>query len=571
MLVRSTVRRSVDFERISNLPRRRWTAEQMDSCAAWYTSKLRNPGGTMSLRPLQAVALHETASVGGLLGPLRVGAGKTLYSLLAPKVLNAVRPVLLLPAALIEKTKRELGLLMVHWAIPRNIQLQSYEMLSRVSAARFLEIARPDVIIADEAHRLKNHRAGVTRRVARYMHDNPQTRFVAISGTLIKDDISNFAHLARWALKSSAPVPLDEGELMEWSQCLGKQSNPLVQLNPGPLLHLAAPEDIGPADDALDVARKGFRRRLLDTPGVVSSGNEQVSCSLYVRAVDYSVNDATESNFRKLRADWETPDGWALSQAVDIWRHARELALGFHYVWDPRPPEEWLNARRTWAAFVREVIGSSKSLDTELQVSQAHSTAPEWRVWERVRPTFQIQPKAIWHDNSALELCGKWALKDPGIVWVEHAFFGHELSRLTGLQYYGEQGLNASGQPIERADPRQSVIASARANSTGRNLQAWYRNLITSPPAGAPSWEQMIGRTHRDGQAADAVEVDTLLGCREHWEALERATEAARMTELTIGHSQKLLLADVAGWPSEGEIRLRARRSERWTRSENSG
>ncbi len=567
-----TIRRSAEFERIRAIPRRAWTPAQMDECARYYTGKLRTPAGTWTLRPLQAVALHEIATVGGLLGPIRVGGGKTLLSLLAPRLVGAVRPVLLLPAALVDKTRREMGILMAHWAIPRNIQIQSYEMLGRENAANFFQIAHPDFIFADEAHRLKNARAGVTRRVARWMHEHPETRFAAVSGTLLKDDLRDFAHLAGWALKAWAPVPLEKGEISEWADCLAPPKNPMARMEPGPLLSLATPDDAREAmGDTHTLARLGFRRRLRETPGVVASGDEHVACSLLIRGETYDVNATTEANFRTLRTAWETPDGWALSQAVDVWRHARELALGFHYVWDPRPPREWIEARREWAALVREILSSSHTLDTELQVSREYGHTAEFRRWEAVRPTFQIQPRAIWHDPTALDLCAAWMRKGPGIVWVDHAFFGHELSRRTGVPYFGEQGQDVvRGTPIEQADPKGSIIASGRANSTGRNLQAWARNLFTSAPAGAPEWEQRLGRTHRDGQEADEVIADVLFGCREHFEALERALIAARANVQTMGHAQKLLLADIAT-PDEWAIREWARTSYRWRKSAGNG
>lgn len=566
---RAELKATREFQRIREIPRRTWSDEQMAQCAAHYTRLLKTPNGTMSLRPLQAVALHELAQCGGLFGPLRVGLGKTLFSLLAPRMLNSWRPVLLLPASLVEKTKRELRTLMVHWDIPRNIQIQSYEMLGRDSAAKFLERdAQPDFIIADEAHRLKNPKAGVTRRVKRYMEAFPQTRFAAISGTLLKDDIEDFAHLLTWCLKDLAPVPREQGEIQEWAECLGHKVNPLSRIEPGPLLDLARPEDHDP--DPVVVARRAFRRRLRDTPGVVASGNEHVSCSLYVRAIRLSPNPVTEENFRILRSQWETPDGWMLTQAVDVWRHARELALGFHYVWDPRPPETWLEARRQWAKKVRTILSHSKTEDTEFQVAQACEYGwydrTEYDHWRVTKPVFEVNSRPIWHDDTALTYCAKWA-NDPGIVWVDHAFFGRELARRTGMPYYGEQGVDDAGNPIESEKGDRAIIASGRANSTGRNLQMFSRNLITCPPTGAPEWEQRLGRTHRDGQTADTVEVDCLILCRENWEGFVRALEAARASEQLMGHPQKLLLADIDSMPAEHEIREWARTSWRWAKS----
>lgn len=72
---------------------------------------------------------------GGLFGPIPVGEGKTLISLLAPYLLQAQRPVLLLPAMLVEKTHRERAELSKHWHIPLNIRLISIESLGRVNSA----------------------------------------------------------------------------------------------------------------------------------------------------------------------------------------------------------------------------------------------------------------------------------------------------------------------------------------------------------------------------------------------------------------------------------------------------
>ena len=90
----------------------------------------------MRLRPVQALAIHAALTVGGLFGPMRVGAGKTLTSLLIPYVLDAKRPILLLPAHLIEKTKIEMAVLEKHWILPRNLRMVSYQALGREGEAR---------------------------------------------------------------------------------------------------------------------------------------------------------------------------------------------------------------------------------------------------------------------------------------------------------------------------------------------------------------------------------------------------------------------------------------------------
>jgi hypothetical protein len=572
---RRSVPATADLDRIIRLPRRKGP-EDADRLVREMTEILKKPDGTMTLRPVQAFALYEIAKYGGMFGPMRVGAGKTLCSLLTPFVCGSRRPVLLLPAALIEKTERERIQLDKHWRVAKDLRLISYESLGRVASAETLAFYKPDLIIADEAHRLKNKKAGVTRRVVRYMRENPGTKFVAMSGTMVKGGtIKAFAHILRWTHKQGAPVPMHEGELEEWAEALDEGGKDFARIHPGALLKLASSEDRVPGDD-LRTARRAFHRRLVETPAVVSTGGDQVACSLYARALEYKPNPITDENFKILRETWATPDGWALSMAAEVWRVARELAIGLHYAWDPRPPLDWLNARREWAAFVRETLSHSRTLDTELQVALACADGKlppnEYHAWKAIKDTFRPNSVPIWHDDAALVACEHWLKQGPGICWVEHTFFGNELEKRTGVPYFREGGLDKRGQSIEalaelirtgKTKPTP-IIASVAANSTGRNLQPWHRNLITSCPSGAATWEQLLGRTHRDGQTADTVEVDILLGCIEHAESYYKAKAEARMVVDTLGDSQKLLIADDM-FPSEAEIATR--RGPRWTKT----
>ncbi len=116
---------------------------------------------------------------------------------------------------------------------------------------------------------------------------------------------------------------------------------------------------------------------------------------------------------------------------------------------------------------------------------------------------------------------------------------------MTGATYYGANGLSDAGESITLVKPGKAIIASVQANSTGRNLQMFSTNLITSCPPSAQIVEQLIGRTHREGQEADTVSVDILLGCYEHFDSFERALDSARAAADTLGHEQKLLIGDI--------------------------
>jgi hypothetical protein len=418
-------------------------------------------------------------------------------------------------------------------------------MLGLVQYEAELEVYAPDLIIADEVHKLKNRRSAVTRRVGRYMHQHPETRFVGLSGTIMRRSLLEFAHILRWCLKDNAPIPSHYNEVEEWASALdedvsGRPGDELGRLEPGALLQLCTADELA-SESPMTAARKGFRRRLVETPGVIATaGNgERVDCPIRISAVTYPMQRQTDEAFHKLRSLWLAPaDDYPLTSGAEIWAHAKALALGLTYVWNPRPPREWLEPRRDWGAFVRSVISHSRTLDSEKHVADAVLSGRiddegALQRWLAVRDTFEPNSVPVWHDDSALRRCAEWAAEEPGIVWTEHAFFAERLAELTGLTYYGAKGLDRDGRFIDDADSTRSAIVSIDANREGRNLQAkWSRNLITSPPEGSDVWQQTIGRTHRTGQTADEVIVDVLLGCAEHanaWRGVEAFDCRGRM------------------------------------------
>ncbi len=69
------------------------------------------------------------------------------------------------------------------------------------------------------------------------------------------------------------------------------------------------------------------------------------------------------------------------------------------------------------------------------------------------------------------------------------------------------------------------------------------RNLVANMPSDGAVWEQLLGRTHRPGQAEDEVSVTVYRHTDEMAEALERAQRYAQYIQDTIKTRQKLLYA----------------------------
>jgi hypothetical protein len=622
---------SSELVRVSKIPRRTMAPADLEWLADEMTKRLKTPRGTMRLKPVQAWALFELGTVGGLFAPITVGGGKTLISLLAPVVMKAQRPLLIVPAGLVEKTKRDKEVLEQHWHLPLFIRIMSYEWLGRVQAGGDPDKGKPgaidewdpDLIILDECHRAKNNRgAAVARRITRFFRDrhgkrrvvvaghfaNNELRAVhaaALSGTVTKRSIYDYAHILTWCLpRELVPIPTHPSDLAHWSEALDEKKGDFAPLDPGALETLCADKEdrkIWDAGDRTTAARKTFRRRLIETPGVVATYETQIDASIVVRGLRCDVGPNVDAAFEHLRKFWETPDGWSIADPLAMARHAKELALGFFYVWDPRPPELWYLARKTWHQLVRQKLKHSRKYDSEKQVRQhfgalAQELLPKdahpWLkevlatrkarvitqeqvdalakqflvllekpikkvdkddlesvvaliIWKAVEYTFEPNTVPVWIDDEACKFTAAWAEKNTGIVWVEHKCVGERLRDEFGLSYYGRKGFDINGKFIDDHDRRKSLVASRHANHEGRNLQGWCKNLITSLLPNGSRNEQLIGRTHRPGQLADEVEVEFLVSCREHLESLDQAMNDARYIEHSTGSPQKLLLATV--------------------------
>jgi hypothetical protein len=562
---------SADFVRVRDLPVR-GEDSYPDNLTDEMTRLLKQPNAyvgadslPLRLKDVQARALYDLGTHGHGFFPLRVGSGKTLIGFLAPRVLEARRPLLLVPGGLLEKTTRDWHEAAKYWRVAKHLSIRSYDFISRVSGAAYLDREQHDMLILDECHKTKNLRAAVTRRIRRYIEGRNARKdrciVIPMSGTIMKKSIKDFAHLLEWSHGESAPVPHYAATLMEWSEALDENVNPFAQRPPGVLTELlpgAVPyEQV--FDDDRHLARTVYQKRLIATAGViVADAVQDYDGSLQISSIEYQPNEVTETNFRKLRDDSRRPDGFALTEAVQVWACARQLALGMHYEWDPPAPEDWLDKRAQWASFVRETLKAPSSvragIDSELQVTNAvdrGDVTDEYGLlahWREVKPSFDVNSKEVWHDDTALKVCEEWLkAHKKGICWVEHTLFGKELSRRTALPFFGAGGLDSKGAYID--DATGPIIASY-ANLAGRNLQfKWSSSLITAPRGDSEFFEQLIGRTHRQGQEDDEVTVEVLVGCREHLEAIPRALNSSDVKKSLLGFSQKLHLADI-DWPA---------------------
>jgi hypothetical protein len=611
-----------EFQRILALPRRDWEERiRANDLYRRMTAAFKLPRGQMDLFPIQAAALADAHDKRGLIAPIGVGGGKTLTSFLLPTVIpGVVRPVLLVPAALVakeyNKTWHEFRELQKHWLCHPEFSTKArfdeciitYQALGREGGKDALMARRPDMIIADEAHLISNRNAACTKRFERYMLANPNTIFCAMSGTITKRSIRDYWHLFYFALREGMPLPRIEAEMEKWAEVLDERKvDGPSRRGPGVLIQLCGEEDkkvfertapIGRTQqmptaffsEQTAAVRRGYQKRMQETPGVVSSRETAISCSLVVRRLDVHPGATASEQLRTLREKKLTPNGDIVRTPMDVWRHARELACGFYYRWEPRPPSEWLEARSAWNWYVREILFPEGSLhatyahlhlDSPRMIASAivghddgadvdeqgfdsdfeeegkggaaaivrpsvfHPNIVEaYHNWAKIRGIYKINTVAQWMDETVLRYCSDWISKNgPAIVWTEHRAFGEKLAALLNTGFCAQKGLDGSKKSIEQYDGK-TVVASVGANCTGRNLQAWNKNLIVTCPPTGRLIEQLIGRTHRTGQKADTVYVDWICACDEQDQGFSQMRADARYIQDTFGTPQKLCYAD---------------------------
>lgn len=581
---------SSDLARIKALPRRKLDPQDPAAAEKW-TRLLRNGNndpcdcvakyGTCikTLLPIQGWALEDASQVGGELGLIGCGAGKTGLDILLAMVIPGVKQaVLFIPPALRFQFSRDFEQWSRHFKVPNLgggrwftpglpvLHVVAYSELSNAKATDLLTRLQPDLIIGDEAHNLKRRDASRTKRFLRFFSEHPTTKLVALSGTLTTRSLKDYGHLAQLSLRDRSPLPLHYPTLEEWAEALDVEKPGTIAAPIGALRQLC---------NSGEHAREGFRRRLVETQGVVATIEGTLGTSLVISERKPTVPMIIKEKLKGVEATWQRPDGEELTDTLSKASVMRQLAAGFYYRWRwPRGEpleviERWLDIRKKWHREVRDELKNNprEFRDSPLLVTNAaikwwdgfsHTeedgtlvhyppftrhrltwASEHWPKWKELRDTAQPETEAVWVDDFLVQDAVAWAQENVGILWYEHDAFGRAVAKAASLHHYGP-GKEAN-EAIVKETGKTSIVASIKAHSTGKNLQAWSRMLVMNLPSAGDTWEQMLARVHRQGQLADEVEAVVYRHTPEMMDALDKAISHARYVQATTGQFQKLV------------------------------
>jgi hypothetical protein len=574
------------------------------------------------LYPAQAWALDAFGKVDGLFAPIGVGHGKTAITLKAADIAyhKGARKILLLmpPEVLGQLVKRD-----IPWARSRvslgvpfhrlgrhplqkrkqivdrdrpGCYLMPYSLLSTRDTDYLLEVIKPEVVICDEAHKVKNTRAARTKRLVRYINEyHPQ--LLVLSGTITSRGVGDYHHLIRIALGENCPLPRNPMQASEWGQVVDSQVDFVGWREMQPLRPLIGwarqsfPKE--QFDETVAGYRKAYKYRLTTAPGVVSTGDDEVGSSILISNRPVPAPEKAdgfallEDLIEQVENDFVTPNGDEIDHAIHTFKWLYELSAGFYneLVW-PEPEDlahkrrmpldmarerlelaqEHHEVKQEYARELRAFLGGNppSGMDTPMLVGLEISRNGGRRVgsvladlWKEIRDReFEGMPE---RESRVVRVCDykiqqavRWAQSLPkdtgGIIWCHHkevARWALEALREADVRCLDCPAGEAGGEKL--MDPKNKdlvCVASMPAHGTGKNLQHFHEALFLQWPRPAKEAQQVIGRQHRKGQKADTVHVSTMNTLR--WDnVLFAATlnDAIYITQ-TMGQRQKLINAD---------------------------
>lgn len=493
----------------------------------------------------QIEMIHEVALSRGLAGLVGVGWGKSLASLLFANVTGSSRPLIVVRSALRENLAREHRKWCLHYHIPR-FRVMTYEELSDKAKMRELGVYAPDLIVFDEAHRLKILTSARWLNFMDYLRSHPDTIIVFMSGTATTETTDDYAHLFQAALRERSPVPYP-GELAAaaWRRSIGAVPEP----EPFDHIHVKPLIDAYPSDGPLyKRGREALRQHLNRTAGVVLSHEASCRSAIVMRAIrNPEVPKLVVDLAEQVGLDRQDPDGQPITlQESDLIR--RQLDYGFWYRKDwggatAAQVDRWRLVVGKWNRLVTAYlknpdpgVTSPSALEDAVRAGSYPELDQALRDLDEVTGWYKRVPVWVWRGWLDAQLEWLKTRPEPSIFWYTSATALDPEFAAEGIPF-------ASRKPKIDVDRPQTLACSLWSVREGFNMQGWRIMRYGQTPRDAGVWQQSLARVHRLGQMADEIEVEVCLHTKPLRSRLRASMDAARYIQDTTGERQRLLLA----------------------------
>jgi hypothetical protein len=441
----------------------------------------------------------EVTAPQGVISLTGVGSGKFLQSVLIGPVLKKKNVLLIVPLKSVEDTKREIA----RWtaAIPeiskQNLQVIASNDLSLQKTKDILFHFNPSIVVIDEAQDFKDINAARTKRLLRYLVNNLSCRLFVLSATLITSNVKDYFHLLYFVCRENSPLSCYT-ETVEAYQALYddqlERGNVLQQYILNTLIKFPG-----------TTPRQKLSYRLYQTKNIVSSKEESTNVPLIINSFSYNSPLITEA-IRKLAAEWQDPAGRLLVSIVEKLVVEDFLNVGlyptYEYSVDAEKKEKFFELRRQCEKIIRTNITYLRVVDSvkELKMLAADKVIKEKDIriineYEEAKKEYDVKVTVVELDVKPLVERLKRFMNefDNCIFWVKHIEVGKMLSANLGIPFL-------NGKKKEPNEHHRFIILSINAYYAGKNLQAWNVNVLVEYTSNALIIEQLIGRTHRQGQ-----------------------------------------------------------------------
>ncbi len=344
-----------------------------------YAKALLNhsPVPGFELRQVQLDLAWSYEQLGGSMGPIGVGHGKTILDLLCARIAHTRRGhrkvAICTDSALIDQlvdrdlpqARRWLDLddcafyavrgdlaarnKVVDHGLP-GIYIISYSTFSTATGYELIKKIGATAWILDEAHKLSRASAARTKRWITAVReieeslpaDHPGIEVVPLSGTITKKSIADYAHLAQAALREASPLPISAAAVGEFSNVIdaGAMTRGDARREFQSLLQWGLDRGLKLTDSPAhlthqEIFREAFRFRMNSAPGIIATSDQSVGCSLILRWREPKMpDDEAGTKMRQMMTDVvtldETPDGDAIDWSIHRFKWLYELSSGMY-------------------------------------------------------------------------------------------------------------------------------------------------------------------------------------------------------------------------------------------------